>query len=342
MSSSINKPLLSIVGPTGVGKTNFVLSLCNELKNVSNFSFVGFDLISVDSRQVYKNLKIISGADVSDGFIEREDEEITHHFYEKDLVRIYGVSILPYQAEWSVSHFRNFAQEVIKQSWVNNRLPILVGGTGLYHDQLFNPSPILDIKPDLELRAELSRLSLKELQEKLEKLSPTRFKKLNNSDYFNPTRLSRAIEIAIWEANHGAEEDLESGQMNIKPEQQLTIGLKDDLENIKEKITKRVAERFGNGAKSEVSRLSDLFEQYGRNKQLLSATGVREIQAYLDGSALKSEALNKWTLREFQYAKRQLTWWKNKSNVNWFETNSENWHDEAIKLVQNFILRSHK
>lgn len=329
--------LFSIIGPTGVGKTSFALSLCDELEKIS---YRGFDLISADSRQIYKDLKIISGADVPEGFIEYDGGEIANHFYAKDKIRIYGVSILPYQAEWSVSHFRNFARQVIEQSWLNSRLPILVGGTGLYHDQLFNPSPILDIKPDSELRAELSQLNLKDLQNKLKEISPIRFGKLNNSDYFNPTRLTRAIEIAMWEKENQSEINQDMTENLFKPDRHLVIGLKDDLENIQKKIVLRVEERFENGAKSEVSKLADLFERYGKNKQLLSATGVREIQAYLDGQIEKSEALEKWALREFQYAKRQLTWWKNRPEVNWFETNQENWRDEAVKLARNFILLS--
>lgn len=337
MSFSPSKHLLSIVGPTGVGKTGLALALCESLMDTP---YNGFNLISVDSRQIYKDLKIISGADIPEGFVQSFGEEISNCFYEKDRLRIYGVSILPYQAEWSVSHFRSFAKQVIEESWLNKRLPILVGGTGLYHDQLFNPSPVLDIKPNPELRAELSQLSLKDLQNKLKEISQARFKKLNNSDYFNPTRLIRAIEIAMWEKENQIENDLEIKENLFKPDCHLIIGLKDDLENIQSRITTRVKERFDSGAKNEVSRLADLFEQYGRNKQLLSATGVREIQAYLDGQIEKSEALEKWSLREFQYAKRQLTWWKNRSEVKWFETNKENWRDEAINLVKNFILLS--
>jgi len=331
------KALLSIVGPTGVGKTSLALVLCESLDDAP---YNGFNLISADSRQVYKDLKIISGADVPEGFVQNFDDEISNNFYEKDRVRIYGVSILPYQVEWSVSHFRSFAKQVIEESWLNNRLPILVGGTGLYHDQLFNPSPVLDIKPDPDLRVELSQLNLKDLQNKLKEISSARFEKLNNSDYFNPTRLTRAIEIAMWEKENQLEMDQEVAENLFKPDHHLVIGLKDDLENIQNKIAARVEERFDSGAKNEASRLADLFEQYGRNKQLLSATGVKEIQAYLDGQIEKAEALEKWTLREFQYAKRQLTWWKNRSEVNWFETNKENWRDEAVKLAKNFILLS--
>ncbi|MCL4208491.1 hypothetical protein KJZ63_02560 [Patescibacteria group bacterium] len=337
MDFSDQKRLLSIVGPTGVGKTSLALALCESLKDTP---YKGFNLISADSRQVYKDLKIISGADIPEGFVQSFGEEISNCFYEKDHLRIYGVSILPYQAEWSVSHFRSFAKQVIEESWLSNRLPILVGGTGLYHDQLFNPSPILDIKPDSELRSELSQLNLKDLQNKLKEISPARLEKLNNSDYFNPTRLTRAIEIAMWEKENQLGVDQEVAENLFKPDRHLVIGLKDELDNIKTKIFSRVEERFIDGAKKEVSRLADLFEQYGRNKQLLSATGVREIQAYLDGQIEKSETLEKWTLREFQYAKRQLTWWKNRPEVKWFETNKENWRDEAINLVKNFILLS--
>lgn len=329
--------LFSIVGPTGVGKTGFALWLAEQ------FPELKFDLISVDSRQVYRDLAIISGADLPAGFVEHHSSDPAQHVFAKDNCRIYGLLMLPYSAEWSVSHFRNFAQAVIKKSWAEGRLPILVGGTGLYHDHLFNPSEILDIEPNPELRAELSGLSLRDLQERLAKISPTRFEKLNNSDYFNPARLMRAIEIAAWEIEHEQrEQNAESEKSLFKPDKHLIIGLKDNLENIKTKIAVRVAERFENGAKSEVSKLTVLLDQHGPNKQLLSATGVREMQAYLDGQVEKTELFEKWTLREFQYAKRQLTWWKNKPDVNWFEVGEPNWQSKAKKLVEKFILPTAK
>jgi tRNA dimethylallyltransferase len=345
-NTMIQNKIISIIGPTAVGKTSFALKLIDFLEEKDILEYTGFDIISADSRQVYKNLKIISGADIPPDFNKKDDcfKKVSHS--QKKETRIYGIGMLEYQDEWSVAHFREFAQDIIKKSHAAGRLPIIVGGTGLYHEHLFNPSPILNIAPNQELRNELSGLEVVELQEKLCQLDQEKFEKMNKSDKNNPVRLIRALEIATFNQKMNRDngqkrpENLqESAQNQLSQPDQLTIGLKDDLENISQKIAKRVAKRFENGAKPEVEKIKFLVEEFGVNKQLVSATGVREIGAYLDGFAEAEKCQEKWALREFQYAKRQLTWWKKRPNVKWFEVGQADWKIEAKELVNSWLAK---
>lgn len=322
--------LISVVGPTGTGKTSFVL------KMAQSFAAAGlkFDVISADSRQVYRDLEVISGADVPPEFSPAGEPGLRGYFTAGN-VRIYGVLALKYDEEWSVAHFRDFARERILEAWKNGRTPVIVGGTGLYHEHLFNPSPILNIKPDPNLRAELEAVDLNELQAELKKMAPQKLSNMNESDVKNPTRLIRAIEIAraADSLNIGADE----GLAPLPEFAHLQIGLIDNLETLEAKIAARVVTRFHQGAKAEVEKLQALADDFGQNKQLLSATGVKEVAAYLAGEAQEAEVLAKWSRREFQYAKRQLTWWKKRPNIEWFKVSEPGWESAALALMQKLL-----
>jgi tRNA dimethylallyltransferase len=332
---------VSIIGPTAVGKTSFSLKLISHLNKNSDNKYQGYDLISADSRQVYKDLMIISGADVPKDFKRQVSEYSNIEYFEKDNLRLYGLLDLNYQDEWSLAHFKKYAQELIKQSWKENRLPIIVGGTGLYHEYLFNDSPTISIGPNDKLRKELSSFSLVELQKRLEEVNKDRFERMNNSDQNNPVRLIRAIEVEKYYQENPDKKLLENNdhQYGERPDfDHLIVGLTDDLKTIEEKILLRVKERFDNGAIGEVENIMSKIDDFGLNKQITTATGVKEIQSYLDGDVEKEECLSKWSLREYQYAKRQLTWWRNKKNINWYEISKENWQKSAFDRVNNFIL----
>lgn len=345
----MSNKLLSIIGPTAVGKTSFVLQLVNFLnKNSPNkidkklnksITFNGYDLISADSRQVYKDLMIISGADIPPDFV-RKNSDVNYEnndksYFQKDNIRLFGLLDLDYLDEWSLAHFKKFAQQLIVKAWSENRLPIIVGGTGLYHDHLFNDSSQIWIKPNLKLRDELSQFSLIDLQKKLKEISQKKFDQMNNSDQNNPVRLIRAIEV---ESSENIDLEEKEGN-NEKPSyDHLIIGLIDELLSIEARIKERVKKRFNNGAIAEVENLMLKIEELGLNKQITTATGVREIRAYLDGQIDKQECLEKWSLREYQYAKRQLTWWKNKKNINWYKIRESHWKEKAFTKVNEFIL----
>ncbi|MEN8253227.1 MAG: tRNA (adenosine(37)-N6)-dimethylallyltransferase MiaA [Patescibacteria group bacterium] len=318
--------IISIIGPTATGKTSLALKIADQVIGSEKYS--GVDVISVDSRQVYKGLEIVSGADLP----EHLDSNI----------KIHGVSIINPDQEWSLAHFRELALEIISNAKEKNNLVILVGGTGLYHSKLIptNGERIktnaLGIKPDLELRKKLDKLSVPELQAELQKVDKKKLESMNNSDRQNPRRLIRAIEIAnaqVFSAA-GVYHVLRHG---AGVTERISIGLSDGLENINNNIKKRVLERFENGAVEEVRVLIKKFGMEN-NFPALSATGVKEISKYLDKKLSKEECIKAWTLREYQYAKRQITWWKKNKDIRWYEVSDENWEEKAQKKILDFVL----
>ncbi len=302
-----NDVVISIVGSTAVGKTAFALQAAQSVIERKKYS--GVDLISADSRQVYKGLEIVSGADLP----ENLSSEISFH----------GVSIINPDEEWSVSHFQQYAQSIIDQSLANNRLPIIVGGTGLYHDRLFETDPQLHIDPNQETRAKAEAMSVEELQAWLEEIDSEKLEAMNNSDRNNPRRLVRAIEIILAEPNS-------TPTSFSKKTNQTYVGLTDDLEKIEHKIALRVTERFEHGAVEEVQHLLGKYQDW--SLPAFSATGVKEIAAYVKKVISQEECLKAWTLREFQYAKRQITWWQNKP-VKWFDIGKKDWQQQAIEYT---------
>jgi len=326
----LNK-FVSIIGPTAVGKTGFTFKLVDHLQQyISESDYQGINIISADSRQVYKDLMITSGADIPSNFDDHGQ------YFIKDNIRLYGLLKLDYTEEWSLAHFKIFAEKLILNSWQENRLPIIVGGTGLYHEHLFNDSQSIWIKPNEELRAELKDLSLAKLQDMLKEVDQLKFEEMNNSDQNNPVRLIRAIEVAKGkDKNKLLKKYNQNNNVEFK---QLVIGLIDKLENIEQKIRLRVEERFENGSLAEVESLGELIRESGLNKQITTATGVKEIMSYLDNQISKEVCLEKWSLREYQYSKRQITWWKHKENVNWFEISQRDWQKNAFKIVREFVL----
>lgn len=307
--------LTSLVGPTAAGKTAFTLELAHKI--VTETRYEGVDLISADSRQVYQGLEITSGADVPDGFKTRCVAQLRYPFFSKDKIHLHGVSIISPAAEWSVTHFQDLAHEVMQFAEKHNHAVILIGGTGLYHDQITNSDPALRVKPNSVVRKKAEAMSISDLQKWAQKVNPTRFEQLNHSDVNNPRRLVRVIEIGL-----AAPAPSPFFQTKI---QQRYVGLQRDLETLEERIKQRVKLRFETGAVTEVKKLRSQ-----KNKTLsssastpstwpaLSSLGVKEINNYLDGVLSKEELFDMWSLHELQYARRQFTWWK-KRQVKWFE-----------------------
>ncbi len=311
--------IISIVGPTASGKTSFVLELAQGI--LENKSYSGIDLVSADSRQVYQGLEIISGADIPEDFKRVSINNFSYDVYQHGDVTLHGVNIITPDHEWSVTHFQDLAIEVINLAKKKNRLVIIIGGTGLYHDQLFNLNPALRVKPKLKIREKAKQMDLVSLQKWAEEVNPERFKKLNNSDVNNPRRLIRIIEI-------GSEKIKESsGSLAVE---QIYVGLNLSLEEIKKRIDQRVRERFAAKAVEEVKSLQKKYQDW--SLPALSALGVSEVSRLINGLFSEEECLSQWALHEFQYAKRQLTWWK-KKQVTWFKIDNLGWKEEAFAYI---------
>ena len=299
--------VISVVGPTATGKTAFALSLKKILQQ-------DIDLISADSRQVYKGMEIGTGVDLNPDKLPSG-------------VRVHGSSFLLPTEEWSVAHFRLFARESVLRSWQQNALPVIVGGTGLYHRYLFSSDPEIDIAPNNELRERAQRMPLSELQAWAKEKNAVQFAEMNGSDRANPRRLIRLIERANTEVLPN-ESDLLPADI-----QHLTIGLIDSLDHISERIAERIQERLRSGFLAEVQELMARYSDEEWKLPAFSATGFKEARAFIEEKISQDELETLWLRREVQYAKRQITWWKTARDVEWFDISQTEWQKDAEKRI---------
>lgn len=301
------RTVFSISGVTATGKTELALALA-EYIFLSDTKFNRVDIISADSRQVYADIPIVSGADIPAEFTPNSEQPLEYPFFSNSSgVHIHGVSILDASEEWSVAHFQHFALPIIEYSWRNRGVVLVVGGTGLYHAHLFNTELQTQPGPDVSLRAELETLSVEEMQGQLQNLSPEKWQSMNESDQANPRRLVRAIEQLT-------SSKIDSQTVSImQSREHRTILLDLDLERVAERISARVHARLEAGAIQEVQELFERLEMDGSDLkvcQVLSATGVKEIALYLEENLSLAEMTSLWITRERKYAKSQQTWWK--------------------------------
>lgn len=317
--------LLSVIGPTATGKTDFSLQVANHL--LRNKTLTGVDLISADSRQIYQGLETTSGADIPENFKKiYKSARLPFWRNSHDTLRLYGIASIQPNEEWSLAHFQSFAQKILKESWLEKRVPIIVGGTGLYHQYLLKP--ILAIKPNRKLRQKTDKMTVPELQNWLKKISPEIYSNMNHSDQNNPRRIARALEISLSPKKNSKEknENLETTM------QSQTFGLTDSLPNLEKKISLRVQKRFEQGSVPEIKNLLKKYQDL--LPAVETAMGVQEISRYLNKEISSKECIQLWTLREFQYAKRQITWWKKHQPAHWLKTAQEK--SDALKIIDDW------
>jgi tRNA dimethylallyltransferase len=209
----------------------------------------------------------------------------------------------------------------------------VIGGTGLYHAHLTTQDPQLTVPPNDSLRQELEAWNVADLQKRLAEIAPQRFNQMNHSDRHNPRRLIRAIEVS---------EVSPAGKTFVKtlaqqtPVLDLTLGLIDDLETIHQRIHQRVEERLSQGAIAEVEKLIADYEVW--RGPAFTATGLREVRALIEGQLEKNECIERWSLHEFQYAKRQLTWWKKYAQATWYEISQSGWQEKVWSSFKESVL----
>ncbi|MBD3250088.1 MAG: hypothetical protein GF381_00735 [Candidatus Pacebacteria bacterium] len=322
-SHSGSSTLVSILGTTATGKTSLALKLAVDLIDKKVVS--GVKLISADSRQVYQGLKITSGADIPSEFSCQASNQqparpnYDYFSHQKLPIELHGVSIIQPNQDWSLTYFRNLALTQIKQAWKQNWLPIIVGGTGLYHHHLLNNDPELYVKPNSTIRSQAASKSLAELQTWLNQVDSDKLAQMNHSDQHNPRRLIRAIEVSL--AMRDPCPRIKNRPQLEKPASYLQFVLDLPERPLHQKIRKRVEERLENGALKEVKALLKL--NLKPTSQAMTTTGVPEIVAYLESSRQeknRAKLISAWTQTELQYAKRQKTWFKKAAaDAPWFE-----------------------
>jgi tRNA dimethylallyltransferase len=305
MSNNIKEnQIISIVGATATGKTATALALAEKLLSLKLVKVV--HLLSADSRQVYRGLENLTGADLSTDFVATKDSHFGYPSFTNPTENIFlhGVSVIDPNNDWSVAHFQKLFTE-IKSQLSEGEVLIVVGGTGFYQQQIANTAETIIIPQNEILRQKLEKLNLTELQNQLKNLNKEKLESMNNSDLNNPRRLVRAIEIALYRIEQPVVVKQTSTQTNKSFYLELPKTIRE------EKIKQRVIDRFML-AKKEV-------EQQLQNKEIsvlaTTCTGFMELAQFIRGEIDQKTCLAKWQLAEIQYAKRQDTWWKKRSDL---------------------------
>ena len=292
--------VLVIVGQTAVGKTSMSLKLA---------SFLNGEIINGDAMQVYKNLNI-----VTDKIKKEKMGNIPHHLFDiKDI-----------NEDYSVEEYQGNIRKVISEVTSSNKLPIIVGGTGLYvkatlYDYTFEKQEI----SNKDVEEKYKDYSNEQLYEMLLKIDPKSCETIHQN---NRRRVLRAI--AIYETSGKSKSETIDNQKHEMLYDALLIGLDMDKDIVNAKIDARIEQMFDEGVIDEVK----------NNKTTSTASkaiGYKEITAYLNNEISLNEAKELMKIHTHQYGKRQRTWFKNQFNVKWIY-NDENAFDKVLDLVKNW------
>lgn len=305
----MNNSLIVICGPTATGKTDYALKLAREKNG---------ELISSDSRQIYRHLDIGTGKDLPKDsvFIDQTDLfEVGNPEYSIGFHSVYGTPLWLYDVinpdqTFSASEYAKIAREVIQDIWSRRKTPIVVGGTGFYIQALVDGIDTEGIPPDEELRHTLDTKEVEELQELLKRKNPARWTTMNNSDRNNPRRLIRAIEVSELQPHIISQ----NGPKRITDDIRL-IGLALTREQIQDRINSRIEKRLEQGLLTEIETV--LKKGYKWTDPGLNTLGYKEWQLYFNKQDSKDAVIERWKLNEYNYAKRQETWFKKDKRITW-------------------------
>lgn len=298
--------LIVITGPTATGKSDLAIRLAKQFKG---------EVISADSRQVYKSLDIGSGK-----VTKLEMKGIPHHL----------LDVANPKRVFTVSQYQKLAQAKIKDIWSRGKTPIICGGTGLYIRAAVDGIVFPEVPPNLKLRKELEKKSVEELFNILKKLDKER---ASNIDAKNPRRLIRAIEIVTV---LGKVPKLKANKLKAES---LFIGLQPKDEILKKKIKLRLAKRLEAKGKNNLIAEIKKLKKEGLSWQRLEALGLeyKYVALFLQNKLTQEQMIDLIEKESWQYAKRQNTWWKGDKRVNWLY-NPKLYYQQSKNLCQKFLM----
>ncbi len=303
-------PLITIVGPTAVGKTDLTLELAEQLNA---------EVISGDAYQVYKQLNIGTAKPSMD-----ELNRVKHHL----------IDILEPNDLYSVSIFQDQAKEIIASLKDQNILPILSGGTGLYVQSLLENYNFNDVKPDENLRAKLDELYNTKGIEGLRDYAFTLGKEHNIEIQYNDKhRLYRAIEIL----HHGDVDSLRNQTKDGVSYKGPVIGLMRDRDKLYERINLRVDMMFDIGLIEEVEQL--LKSGVNPDCQAFKGIGYKEVVEYINGRITLDECRDLIKKNTRHFAKRQITWYKRMPYIEWIHIDNDTSKDFIFNKAMDLIRR---
>ena len=308
--------IVAVVGTTASGKTTIGVRLASKFSG---------EIVSADSRQVYKGMDIGSGKDLKEYTLKLKKNGKT----KKINIPYHLIDIVSPKTEFNLAKFQKYANIAIKDISKRKKLPIVVGGTGLYTQALVDGFEIPKGEPNKKLRKELESIEIGELYNKFFGLYPEVAKKMNNSDKNNKRRLIRYIESA------------KAGKFRLssnpdKTREYLILGIMWPREVLAERIEKRISDRLKyEDMLGEVERLHR--EGVSWNRLISFGLEYKFLSIYLKGGLGYKDMVDQLNIAERQFAKRQMSWlrrWERKGQkIHWIKTIKE-----AEKITKDFLI----
>ncbi len=307
----MSNKIIVIVGPTAVGKTYVSVELAKKLNT---------EIISADSMQIYK------GMDVGTAKItEQEKHGIIHHM----------IDIINPDENFSVSEFKYDSEKIIDELLLDNKIPVIVGGSGLYVNSLIYDLDFGNAKSDTKLREYYTYYYNEHgedaLYDKLLKIDPEAAEKIHKN---NVKRVIRALEVYDLTGIKFSELNTDIRKESNKYDC-ILIGLSMERKALYERINQRVDEMLSNGLIDEVKSLID--KGYDKNLVSMRGIGYKEIIDYLEGNTDLEETINILKRNTRRFAKRQFTWFLKDKNVKWFSTDNLEKIDNTIKDIFEYL-----
>ena len=285
--------VISIVGPTASGKTSLSIELAKKING---------EIISCDSMQIYKDMNIGSAKPTAE-----EMQGIEH----------YMIDIISPEEKYSVAQYKKDAEQSIEKVLAKGKIPIIVGGTGLYLNSLIYGIEYIDTKIDEEYRKTLENVAkteegLKKLYDKALEIDPEAMEIISSND---KKRIIRVLEIYHSTGKTKTQIVAESRKHGVKYDY-IVFAINIDREKLYERINKRVDIMLENGLIGEVNNLT---KKYNKFPTAMQGLGYKEVVEYLENKISKDEMIEKIKQETRRYAKRQLTWFRKNKEIIWLD-----------------------
>ena len=300
----MNRHLITIIGPTAIGKTNLAIKIADYFKT---------EIVSADSRQFYKEMNIGTAKPSNS-----ELNSIKHHLINNKSIN----------DNYNISDYEKDALKSIKSIFNKNDAAILVGGSGLYiNTVLYGLDQIPGISDEIRnsLYLDLELKGIKKLQEELKLLDPASY---SDIDINNPRRLIRALEVSISTGKSYSsflKKKKKKRDFNI-----IVLGINQERSELYNKINTRVDNMIESGLINEVKELYNL-----KGLNALNTIGYREVFNYIEDKYSLDECISEIKKNTRRYAKRQLTWFKSIDNVEWITPDYN--FEKIIAYINNLI-----
>lgn len=305
----MKKKVLVITGPTGTGKTKLGIELAKRLDG---------EIVSADSMQIYKEMDI--------GTAKPDNEELSaavHHM----------IDIVEVGESFSVADYVEKARKCIDDIISRGKVPIVVGGTGLYINSIVEEINYFDTNPSEEYRNKLLEIAKAKgnevLYNDLKQKDPKACERIHINDL---KRIIRALEVYEF-SNNSITKQQEMSKMPDKKYDYVVIGLTTDRETIYDRINRRVDKMFEEGLLEEASKIIKKADALHTSYQ---AIGYKELKKYFDGEIPLEEAKDKIKQETRHYAKRQLTWFRRNQDIVWLDI-KDDFNDNVNKVLRIFL-----